>query len=795
MSTTVVVDKEIIVEMSGQGPDGPRGPQGERGEKGDTGATGNGIASIELLSTVGLVKTYRITFTDEDHFDYTVEDGNGITGVTKTGSTDNVDHYRITFDDGTYFDYNVTNVDTSEFYDKDEVDDLLADKADKSTTYTKTDVDSLLADKADADDVYTKAEADALLAEKADTDDLGDLAGLDSISYTSNYLTDKPTLGALAAKDTVDYDTEVTNKPTLGALASKDTVDYSTEVTNKPTLGTMSAEDASDYYTKDATDSLLLDKATVILSTASGSIASFSDGSASPVTALSIGIDPVQDLHGYDNPWPAGGGKNIGELSETNLGSNQKSTRTYSNGGVVVSTAETYGRAGYLFEVTVGTTYTVSFTAKASADTNKRQVLFGKADGVWGSSSVDYLGYKAITETATAYSFTFTAETTTFFVGFYVTDNGSSSGTITVTDFQLELGSSATSFAPYSNICPISGHTECNVPRTGRNVFDWSAFYSVSIKQRCTATQAEDGKVTVTATDVGSVWVGIDNTVGTTIPSSTYTIPAKVGDKFIASGWNVPTTYYHEIDKDGKVIARTQTFSGFTVTNPNCVKLAFRFVFGSSTAVGDTFTAYPQIETGDTVNSYEPPHIQTVTIDLGSTIYGALLNVLTGEMTVTHSYISDLSQMTWNKMNSTGGWVFYTTFTGYPNPELPSSTSGPSLICSAYKTLSASDVWRYASGPGIGIDGGSSQLRLCDLNIADTTTLTTALSGVQLVYPLATPLTVQLTPATLSLLQGQNNVWSDTGDVSVEYRADTKLYIDSKLASAIAELQALILEH
>ena len=36
---------------------------------------GNGIDSIELLSTVGLVKTYRITFTDGSFFDYEVTDG------------------------------------------------------------------------------------------------------------------------------------------------------------------------------------------------------------------------------------------------------------------------------------------------------------------------------------------------------------------------------------------------------------------------------------------------------------------------------------------------------------------------------------------------------------------------------------------------------------------------------------------------------------------------------------------------------------------------------------------------
>lgn len=40
---------------------------------------GNGIASIELVSTTGLVKTYRIIFTDGDYFDYQLTDGSDAT--------------------------------------------------------------------------------------------------------------------------------------------------------------------------------------------------------------------------------------------------------------------------------------------------------------------------------------------------------------------------------------------------------------------------------------------------------------------------------------------------------------------------------------------------------------------------------------------------------------------------------------------------------------------------------------------------------------------------------------------
>jgi hypothetical protein len=66
-----------------------------------------------------------------------------------------------------------------------------------------------------------------------------------------------------------------------------------------------------------------------------------------------------------------------------------------------------------------------------------------------------------------------------------------------------------------------------------------------------------------------------------------------------------------------------------------------------------------------------------------------------------------------------------------------------------------------------------------------------AMSGVQLVYELATPVTYQLTPTEIETLLGANNIWSDAGNMAVTYPADTKLYIDNK----IAELQALILEN
>ena len=93
----------------------PRGQQGKKGDPGEKGDTGNGIASITLISTSGLNKTYRITYTNGNHFDYVVTDGekgdtgNGIYSIYKTGTSGKVDTYTILFTDGNTTDFTVTN--------------------------------------------------------------------------------------------------------------------------------------------------------------------------------------------------------------------------------------------------------------------------------------------------------------------------------------------------------------------------------------------------------------------------------------------------------------------------------------------------------------------------------------------------------------------------------------------------------------------------------------------------------------------------------------------------------------
>ena len=60
-----------------------------------------------------------------------------------------------------------------------------------------------------------------------------------------------------------------------------------------------------------------------------------------------------------------------------------------------------------------------------------------------------------------------------------------------------------------------------------------------------------------------------------------------------------------------------------------------------------------------------------------------------------------------------------------------------------------------------------------------------AAEPLEIVAELIEPIPYQLTPQEVECLTGVNNIWADTGDVTVTYPVDTKTYIDKKIQEAI----------
>lgn len=162
--------------------------------------------------------------------------------------------------------------------------------------------------------------------------------------------------------------------------------------------------------------------------------------------------------------------------------------------------------------------------------------------------------------------------------------------------------------------------------------------------------------------------------------------------------------------------------------------------------------------------------------DEAGTVYGGSLNVTTGVLTVTYGYV-DLGSLNWGYYENSGNSYFAAS--------MPGAKTYSAKICSKYfyaGVRSASDMGTQADKT-IG-DNGGVWINVKDSTYTDATTFKTAMDGVQLCYELETPTTYQLTATEVSTLLGYNNIYANTGDISLTYYTDshaTTAWVNSKL--------------
>ena len=355
-------------------------------------------------------------------------------------------------------------------------------------------------------------------------------------------------------------------------------------------------------------------------------VASLPNAKHFAVEELSVNVGHIQDLHGYDAPWGAGQRTNIGKLSSTNVSAGAYYTAVYDDTGVTVTPTTASGRVGYLFNVTDGVTYTVSYKAVGNGFD---RIYYANENNVWDSESSGYLGYQVITDTLSNYSYTFTATASgEFFFGIYAVSNsyeGETGHFLTVTEFQLEVGSEITPFSPYANICPIEGHSKTVIRRSGVNL--------------CESIQTWDS-VTVDNTVLWAEFDLHENTQYTIsfvgmVDNQLYLNPLifETGTVTVVSGrTSIQATTLTGLDKND--VYQYQPGYGWAI---------FRnYILQNNSNV---FTDV-QIEYGDTASDYEQTNIEALEISWGEGIekvFDGVLNVKTGVFTVLNEEIESYS--------------------------------------------------------------------------------------------------------------------------------------------------------
>lgn len=561
----------------------------------------------------------------------------------------------------------------------------------------------------------------------------------------------------------------------------------STEVTNRNAAisAAVSAEQTrAESAEADLAESIEAVKAQALSAyptdTASGSIASFADGAEDvAVKSLIAQIEPIQNLNGYDHPWPAGGGKNKLRLySRTQM-------KSYNAGGTWDNDTYTYNGVTFACVFDSDTRLvSVTLSGTASADTSiellqtttvenfagmvlngcpasggasKYRLILGMNSSPYTEWAVDNGSGATINSSATG----------TASLGFYIKSGIDMSGKILLPMISADGGD----FAPYSNICPISGFTGAQITRTGKNL--WNGKY-------VNTAFTVEGDSPSGSNCAGNLAMRIKE-------GSQYT--------FSVNGVATPTRYLFR-DEFGNALTNFYTASTTNAAPTGAKYLMWRN--NSSDQYADVSSS-GMIEEGPTATAYEPYNGTVYSVswqDEAGTVYGGELNVTTGVLTVTFTKITLDGTLNWTL--ATGSMVG----TGIAYREYDNLTKSTNyrekIFATTLKTAgnnSVSLLTEYSISGYVDYSSQWAEKNWIYVNVgagktAEEIKAWFGENPTDVVYELATPQIFQLDPVEVKTWLADNNITANTGDVLVVYRAGTKLYVDKK----IAELQALVLE-
>lgn len=429
-----------------------------------------------------------------------------------------------------------------------------------------------------------------------------------------------------------------------------------------------------------------------------GGIVSFSTH-VPQVLCVSVPLSPVQA--GTGDPYPPGGGINLVDVQDV---SGIKS-QTQIKAGISLP-AGTYTISAYIAN---------SGTAGAALRV------------INGSSSLKTIGY-SYTPTLTRFSGQFTLESATEDLKLSVVGNASGYDA-SVSQVQIEKGSTAHDFAPYSNIRPISGHTGAAVWRTGKNLCFGVLNKAITLAQGGVSVLNSPGTVLLFYCKKGETYTysGVNN--NRNLFAIFNSVPAVGSFTSVAKQNTGLTNRTFVADKDG--------YGAFYVAN------------------SEIDTASAQIEPGTTASDFTPYSGESFPFTFPDTVYGGRLEPAAGRVVLNQVFVS----ARWgDKSGTVLGNYTRKLFSGANKSAYPNYSITPICNVAKYNASYAGDFLHFY------------------VNSAATNNIIVVLPNdasddteIQVVYELAEPLIIPLTPAEIRALMGENNVFADTGDVDVEF--------------------------
>ena len=474
-------------------------------------------------------------------------------------------------------------------------------------------------------------------------------------------------------------------------------------------------------------------------------------GSEAPLVRCDVDLKPQQDLHGYSKPWVGGAGKNkcnYNDSSTFNVYNGNVSITDYVISLVATGDDAYIGTYNYsdptnafaLSQCVAGETYKLILSDNRF---NKNYVTF------FDSNNAIVSAQKVNLDSFTAPS---GASKMSFRIGYEDTVSGT---TYSFTVMVVKATETDSTFAPYSNICPISGYSSVGVNVVGKNLFDKDATPYQSGKY-IASTSVVGSEPTYTSGESYNVYaVKVE-------PLTTYTYGlikanspcAALVDKngIITSGviWNDGGNYgiYHTV-----------------TTGANDAYLLLSVAISGSYKCDDIL----QVEKNSTHTDYEPYAGRTYTISLGDTYYSGQIDAVKGVL------VADKAKYVYDGSNDEP-WYASSMFIG--SMYIPSNDMTFKKLQSPFITNQAEYIERdgaYSFGKCKNDSNASSySFSVWLINTASVSDFRTYLAQnpLECLFELSTPIEIPLTPTEIFALQGINTMWTNADSLDVEYITD-----------------------
>lgn len=176
---------------------------------------------------------------------------------------------------------------------------------------------------------------------------------------------------------------------------------------------------------------------------------------------------------------------------------------------------------------------------------------------------------------------------------------------------------------------------------------------------------------------------------------------------------------------------------------------------------------------------------ETYTIQLPYPSYGGTLDPLSG-LYISKFDIVDFGDLTWY-YNAT-----YKRFSAsIDNAEgFPLDSVAP-VYASGYAKTSVNDLNSDLTMNGVIAVNNAGTVFVRNLSFDDAATFTNAMRGQKIAYLSTDSVSFDVTPVAINTALGNNSFSTGTGTISMDYRADTKLYIDNKINALMAVISEL----